>query len=215
MTQIVGGPRWIDTDRFDILAKEASVPAGDADDVKRQRSSMLRSLLADRLKLKAHTDTRLLPVFDLVLAAKNGQLGPLLRVSTCNRLAAPPGLAASDSPHPCVLSRLVGMDPATGLTMGYEGMTMPAIATMLVGFPEIDRPIRDRTGLTGAFDLELTLPMPLPPGQSPPGAAPNLGAGTDSGILTALAEQLGLKLEGRRHQADVIVVDSVEQPTAD
>jgi len=110
---------------------------------------------------------------------------------------------------------LVGMDPATGLTMGYEGMTMPAIATMLVGFPEIDRPIRDRTRLTGAFDLQLTLPMPLAPGQGPPGAAPNLGAGTDSGILTALAEQLGLKLEGRRDQADVIVVDSVEQPTAD
>jgi len=209
-TQIVGGPSWIDTDRFDILAKEASVPAGNADEVKQQRSAMLKALLADRFKLRVHPDTRLLPVFDLVLAAKDGRPGSHLKVSTCNRLAAPSGSVASDGPRPCVLSRLVGMDPATGITLAFEGMTMQAFAASLVSYPEIDRPIRDRTGLAGAFDLQLTMPVPSPPAQAVPGAA-----GSDSSIFTALSEQLGLRLEGRRDQIDVIVIDEVEQPAVD
>jgi uncharacterized protein (TIGR03435 family) len=91
---------------------------------------------------------------------------------------------------------------------------MPEFAAALVGFPEIDRPIRDRTGLAGAFDLQLTLGMPIPPGQSLAGSAPNPNASSDSGILTALPEQLGLKLEGRRDQTKVLVIDGAERPTA-
>jgi uncharacterized protein (TIGR03435 family) len=211
ITQIVGGPSWIDAARFDINAKEASVPAGNADEISRQRSAMLKALLADRFKLKVHAGTQLLPLFDLVLSSKDGKLGPQLKVSTCDRLARSSGLATSDGPPPCVWSRLVKMDPAIGITLGYEGMTMPALAAMLANSPETDRPIRDRTGLAGAFDLQLTQPMPSPPGQAAPDAAASLG--NSSGIFTALTEQLGLKLEGRRDQVDVIVIDSVERPS--
>lgn len=94
MTQIVGGPSWIDTDRFDILAKLEGVPPEDPDEAKRQRSAMLKSLLADRFALKLHADTRPLTVFDLVLLGKDGRLGPQLTISTCSY---PPPLPAARS----------------------------------------------------------------------------------------------------------------------
>jgi uncharacterized protein (TIGR03435 family) len=218
ISQIVGGPSWLDTDRFDIVAKMSGVTDGTSDDANRQRSAMLQTLLADRFGLKVHADTRPLPVFDLVLANKDGKLGPALTVSTCDREAAPAATAvpAADGRRPCVLSRMVAMNQATGvITMAYEGRTMAAFAAALVSFPEIDRPIRDRTGLTGAYDLQLTTAVPLPQAQGIAGAAPNPAVNGDSGILTALPEQLGLKLEARRDQADVIVVDSAERPVAD
>jgi uncharacterized protein (TIGR03435 family) len=214
MTQVVGGPSWIDTDRFDIIAKMAEVPTGSPEDITRQHNAVLRSLLADRFGVKLHPDTRALPVFDLVLARKDGTFGPQLKASTCDRQAGAPSAATSEGPRPCVPFRMLGMNPAVGITMGAEGVTMSQFGAALVGFPEIDRLIRDRTGLVGAFDLQLTLAMPVPPAggvgngaQSPPSM--------DSGILTALPEQLGLKLEGRQDQVNVIVIDSVEQPTAD
>jgi uncharacterized protein (TIGR03435 family) len=96
---------------------------------------MVKALLADRFKLKVHAGMQLLPVFDLVLAAKDGKPGPQLKVSTCDRLARSSGVAAADRPRPCVWSCLVKMDPATGITMGFEGMTMPALAAMLCKQP--------------------------------------------------------------------------------
>lgn len=211
VTQVVGGPSWIDTDRFDIVAKMADVPTGSPEEIIRQHNAMLRSLLADRFGLKVHPDSRALPVFDLVLSSKDGTLGPHLKVSACDRQAGPPN---SDGPRPCVPFRMTGMNPAVGITMGAEGVTMSQFGAALVGFPEIDRPIRDRTGLAGAFDLQLTLAMPVLPAGGIGNGPPN-PASMDSGILTALPEQLGLKLEGRQDQVNVIVIDSVEQPTAD
>jgi uncharacterized protein (TIGR03435 family) len=90
---------------------------------------------------------------------------------------------------------------------------MAEFAAALVGFPDIGRPIRDRTGLTGRFDVQLTMPMGA--GRGLAGGPPNPGALIDTGILTAIQEQLALKLEGRRDQIDVIVIDSVEPPTED
>lgn len=213
LTQIVGGPSWVDTDRFDIVAKAGDMSAQNADEVNRQRRAMLKSLLAERFALRVHLDSRPLPVFDLVPAGGDGRPGPQLKVSTCNRNAAPPNSQISVDARPCMPFRLVGMNPATGITMGAEGVTMPEFAAALAGFPEIGRQIRDRTGLTGAFDMKLTLAMPIPPGVALVGGSTS-PANSDIGILAALQEQLGLKLEGRIDHAEVVVIDSVERPTA-
>jgi len=197
MNQIVGGPAWIRNDRFDVVGKLTGISTGSPDEANRQRQAALKTWLADRFQLKLHGDRRELPVFDLVLADKSGKLGPQLKVSACAR--------AGD--RPCVPFRMAGMNPDTGITMRTEGMTIGEFAAAIVSFPEIGRTVRDRTELTGTFDLQLTLPLPAP------GAARN--AVSDSGILTALPEQLGLKLEGRRDLADVIVIDSAEAPTED
>jgi uncharacterized protein (TIGR03435 family) len=193
MNQIVGGPAWINSDRFDIVGKLTGVTAGSPDEANRQRQTALKALLSDRFKLRLHTDRRDLPVFDLVLANKDGRLGPQIKASTCTRVGD----------RPCVPFRMMSMSSDTGMTMRTEGVTMREFAAAIVSFPEIGRTIRDRTGLTGTYDLQVTLPMPTP------------GAVSDSGIVTALLEQLGLRLAGRRDLADVVVIAGAEPPTED
>jgi uncharacterized protein (TIGR03435 family) len=194
MNQIVGGPGWTTSERFDVVGKLTGIQTGNPDETNRQRQAALKALLADRFGLKAHVEKRELPVFDLVLAAKDGKLGPEIKASTCG----------ANGNRPCVLARMIKMDPAAGITMGYEGMTMTQFASALVSVPDIGRTVRNRTGLSGTFDLQLTMAIPQGP-----------NATGDSGVFTALQEQLGLKLEGRRDQVDVIVIDRAGPPTED
>jgi uncharacterized protein (TIGR03435 family) len=208
--QIVGGPEWTKTDRFDVVAKITDLPAQRPDDISRLRGAMLKSLLAERFTLKTHSDTREFSVFDLVLADKGGKRGPQLRVSTCNRRSTP-AIQPTSNGQPCVPFRMVGITPGAGMTMRAEGTTMPEFAAALVGFPDISRPIRDRTGLTGAFDVQMTIAMPSPALSG----ARDSSAAIDTGIMTVLQEQLGLKLEGGRGLVNVIVIDSAERPVAD
>jgi uncharacterized protein (TIGR03435 family) len=98
------------------------------------------------------------------------------------------------------------------------GQSMAQIATLLSG--RVGRTVVDRTGLTGNFDLDLSwTPDQMPPALSgaPPPGAPPLAPIDPNGpsIFTALQEQLGLKLESTKGPVDVVVIDSVEQPTAD
>jgi uncharacterized protein (TIGR03435 family) len=96
MEQIVGGPDWVNTDRFDIVAKSGDVPDADPGKTNQFRAAMLKELLADRFTLRVHPDARTLPVFDLVLAGDDEKLGPQLTVSTCRRTVAVPGQAITD-----------------------------------------------------------------------------------------------------------------------
>ncbi len=93
---------------------------------------------------------------------------------------------------------------------------MSNLASMLAGL--LNRPVYDRTGLTGNFDflMEYT-PDQMP--QLPPGATLlpgfTLPSADGPSLMTALQEQLGLKLDNTRGPVDVLVVDSVEQPSPD
>jgi uncharacterized protein (TIGR03435 family) len=203
--QIMDGPDWVDVDRFDIVAKEATPIDGNTDAAKTTRATLLRALLADRFKLRVHADTRVMPVFDLVFVDANAAANPRFKPSTCSGFGSS---RVPDAPPVCRPSRLVKMDPNAGITMGFEGMTMRAWAASLSSDPAIDRPIRDRTGLTGTYDFELTRPVPAGP---PNPASPP----TDSGILTALREQLGVRLDSRRDDVPVIVIDHAERPVFD
>ena len=80
--QIVGGPGWIDGDRFDIEAKAAAEFVPDPDGVTRQHLAMLRTLLEDRFRLAARMEKQELPIYALVMARKDGALGPDLQRST-------------------------------------------------------------------------------------------------------------------------------------
>ena len=78
--------------------------------------------------------------------------------------------------------------------------------------PEIDRPVLDRTGLTGTYDVDLVF-APAQTGPGVAGAALAVAPEDALSIFTAVEEQLGLKLESRREPVDVVVIDSVERPT--
>jgi uncharacterized protein (TIGR03435 family) len=201
---VIGGPPWAGTDRFDINARAEGErsPAG----IRR----MLRTLLADRFKLVVHSETREMPVYTLTLARADRRLGSKLRPSDpkCAEEARNFFPGAMGFPPPCGDFRL----GARALTA--RGVSMDALARLLGG--RAGRPGLDRTGLDGVYDLDLEWSSDLGLQQAPRGSA---GAGELSpdglSLFTALQEQLGLKLEPARSPVAVLVIDSAEPPTGD
>jgi uncharacterized protein (TIGR03435 family) len=219
-TQLVGAPDWTETARYDIVAKaegdiQGAGPAGPAEPL----NFMLQDLLEDRFKLRAHRDTREMPVYALVLARADGKLGAGLRPSSVDcaamrgrggRMGAPGG---REGPPPPGERPQCGMRVAPNqITAG--GVSLTQLRQMLSQFTQ--RIVIDRTGLTGTFDIDLTFtPERLPQGPPPAGAPPlNIDPNGPS-LFTALQEQLGLKLESDRAPVEVLVIDHVERPTPD
>jgi len=194
-SQIVGGPDWLNIDRFDIEAKPpSSLGPGirlDAPEI----AEMLRTLLTERFKLAVHHEMRETSVFDLVLARSDRRLGSQIRQVQVDCAA----MRAARTPAPVCA---VVTAPLKGLT--GRGATMEQIASALSGIA--DRGVRDHTGLTGTFDLDFAWVAPQTPlAQS---ADPNTPS-----LSTALQEQLGLKLEPMKESMDVLVIDHIEHPT--
>ena len=194
--QIVGGPNWLETDRFDIIAKAADTPGA----ANPQLLAMLRSLLADRFKLTTHREKRELPVFALERGRRDGTLGMGLRPTACPEAAAQPGQSV-----PCA-------NVQTGVgSLKMKGMPLNQFTPFLSS--SVSRVVVDRTGLSGRYDIDLTW---TPEPQGPPAGNEPAPAGGDPNaisIFTALQEQLGLKLTAVRDMVDVMVIDTLEPPT--
>jgi uncharacterized protein (TIGR03435 family) len=209
-------PKWVTADRFDIQASVQGNPTKD------QMRLMMQSLLADRFKLAVHYETRQIPVYALLLDIP-GKLGPLLQqhaddspCATTPWVPSPPPTAPAQPldtrfPGPC--GGILNMPPSvTGrVRVGARDVTMELIASSMPGTEdEVDRPVLDRTGLTGMFDFAIEF-TPKLDGRSDAGS----NSRTDSTVpnfLQALKEQLGLKLEPQMGAMDVFVIDYVEQP---
>ena len=200
-TEIIGGPGWIGNERFDITAKAAAVSPSD------QLRLMLQSLLAERFKLAAHIEARSTPVYALMVARSDGRLGPLLHPEArdCEPLRVV-ARAKPGTPDPCA-----GPSGTSGSGFGHIVQTSRPIDLLTTILrPVVDRPIVNRTGLTGSYDWDLTF--------NPRFFLQGSSAGTDSdgiSIFTALEEQLGLKLQPTTASQDVLVVEHVERPTED
>jgi uncharacterized protein (TIGR03435 family) len=184
--EITQGPAWLATEKFDILADPGTEMRPTSDEMK----AMVRELLADRFHLLLHRESKELPVY-AVLVAKGG---PKLTTSTHDPSSIPS----------------VGFDPRGRLVAGNAGMA--DLATFLQRYV-MDRPVVDETGLAGRYDLELrwTPDQSQFNGQSPvaadtPSAAPSL--------YTAIQEQLGLRLQATKAPVEVLVIDHLEQPSA-
>ena len=205
---MVGGPDWVRTGRFDITAKAADGTPPTA------MGPMLQTLFAERFQLATHRDTRELPVYALVKARADGQLGSRLVPNGCVwDFTKPPA-----PPKP-------GEPVCGNISEGFGRMTLNAIPIpvfLQYLAPKINRVILDRTGLTGNFNIELQwTPDNLPP--RAPGAPADQplrvnGESIDPNgpsLFTALQEQLGLKLDGTRAPVEVLVIDHVERPSPD
>jgi len=210
--QLEGGPEWIASDRFDILAKsEREVPAtGAFFGGQEPLRIMLRTLLADRFNLVMHKETKEMPIFELVLARQDGKLGPQLRSAVdCEARAAaaragtPPPSSGQPGPGPCFMN----INP---VSVRGGGVTLAMLAGTLAG--PAQRLVIDRTGLTGNWDLEVSYTpdrSQVPPGVELPSSIDPNGPS----LFTAIEEQLGLKLRPARGPVEVLVIDSVQQPT--
>jgi uncharacterized protein (TIGR03435 family) len=177
---------------------------------------MLRSLLADRFKLKVHDETRQMPIYALVKARSDGALGPALKPSSIDCAAFVGGRrGGGPPPAPPQPGQQVDCGFIIGIgKMSVGGMPIEQLARALS--PMVGRIVLDKTGLTGNYSYEFTYSpeqiVGLPPLLN--GEAVTVDPNTPS-IFTALQEQLGLKLDSGRGAVEVLVIDSAEQPTAD
>lgn len=199
-SELVGAPDWISSERFDVTAKAAT------ELTRETRSSALQALLRERFKLTAHRDTREVPVYLLVLARSDGRLGPGLRQSQIDcspqaRAARPPSVGAGAGQAAGPVTRPECGSFSAGSTLTAGGVMLAQLAGSLSR--QADRPVLDRTGLTGFFDVDLKWS--------------NQTKATDDGpsFFTAVQEQLGLRLEAGRGPQEILVIDSVERPTPD
>jgi uncharacterized protein (TIGR03435 family) len=211
-SRIFGGPDWVGSERYDIVAKSSTEFRPSPDGPPRELLLMIRSLLEDRFKLKAHRETREVPIYELVVARADGRLGPGLHKSDvdCEAIGA---AIRSGNPPP----RQPGEPPPCGLMGGPArtiagGATMQQLAANLTVRQE--RLVFNKTGLTGRFAFNLAWTPDQIPTEAPPPGIPPIDPNGPS-LFTALQEQLGLKLEPAKGPVDVLVIDSVEHPTAD
>ncbi len=211
--EIVGGPGWLDADRFDIVAQvEAGVPVLDANGSPGPLFMMLRALLEDRFQLKVHTESRERPIYALTVLRRDGNVGPGVRASSVDCAAIQREQAAGtfrrdpDRPVPCAIRAVRGHVDASAIGM-------PMLANVLSSV--VGTRVVDRTGLAGLFDVtlefrpEFQAAFNVEPDRGEPAASPDAPA-----IFTAVQEQLGLRLQSTRGPVDVLVIDRAERPGA-
>jgi uncharacterized protein (TIGR03435 family) len=205
--QVSGGPQWIDSARFDIVAKSENNATGD------ERQFMLRSLLADRFQLVTHSETKELPIYALVLARKDGKLGPNLTEAKEGGCTKPDFTQPPAPPEP-------GKPPT--LNCGQQMMSLRSLTAVAAPISQIvpmlarmlGRTIIDKTGVTGKYDIRLEwTPDESQTATLPPDAPKPAADSAGPSIFTALQEQLGLKLESQKGPVEVLVIDRAEKPT--
>jgi uncharacterized protein (TIGR03435 family) len=184
---VIGGPAWLDSEHYDIQA----ITAADIEPNVDERMRMIRQLLADRLHLTFHREEREFPVYVLSVARN----GPKLKES-----ASPPTAAPDLVNH---LSRTDGVSlPARNATMAqFAAMMQRSI---------FDRPVVDRTALTARYDFDLEW---NPDETQFSGALKEITNSPKPGFLTALQEQLGLRLESTKGPVLAMVIDRIDHPS--
>jgi uncharacterized protein (TIGR03435 family) len=196
--EIVGLPEWARTETYDIVAK----PAPGSNPTREQRAEMMRNMLIERMKVAGHIEEQERTTFALVVARSDGRLGPQLKKSTldCN-----PRSPSGDAPQtrPSTPDRC-GMRMGPG-TIEANGLALDRLVNSLSGLA--GGQVSNRTGLDGFYDLTLLF--------APPRLNPDPSAPVDDApqFVTALQEQLGLKLLPQKSMVKIFVIDHIERPT--
>ena len=217
LSLLSGLPEWASLrgESYDVIAKSPVSRPATPD----ERAAMVRALLADRFKLAVHMERREQPVYDLVFVRSDHRLGPNIKPSeqgceekvAVQRAEMRDALAAGKLPRrdanvasPCFPYMMRLSDNSGDITM------QDLAATLSLLFP-IQRPVIDKTGLTGSYRISLTFDTRL--ALSGPEVAPNPDA--PPSIFSALQDQLGLRLASTKIMRDTVVIDHIEHPTED
>jgi uncharacterized protein (TIGR03435 family) len=206
--QVVGGPDWLNKDAYVIKGKvpdelESALQKMTREERIDQTRMMEQSLLADRFHLKAHFETRILPVYELV-PARGGLRITEVPAPPERKPGDPPATSRSgDSLPPGSLMTEVN---SNGLrVLNGRAIQMQLLARVIVG--DIgERPIVNHTGFSGCFDITDLTWAPL-------GNAGSVSESDAPSIQSALKDKLGLALVPATDPIEVLVVDSIERPT--
>jgi uncharacterized protein (TIGR03435 family) len=193
--RLTGGPKWIDSEKFDVDAQIADSEIVDLrklppDQFLARLRLMVQSLLADRFALRLNHETKDLPVYALLVGKEGSKLSP------------------SASTQPSMRNVGDGHIVATAVPLSV-------LVEKLAGLPELDdRIILDRTGITGSVDIDFQwTPQILyaaDAGQNQSFASSDSSAPP---LFEALEKQLGLKLEPTKGPVDILVIEHIEEPT--
>jgi uncharacterized protein (TIGR03435 family) len=178
--QIAQPPAWFDSQRYDVVAKaESEVPE---DSIR----IMLQNLLADRFQLKLHRESKEMQAYMLAISKAGVKIQPVKTGETGR-----------------VSRKGMGVIAGSQASMAQLAEALSDVA--LNGRYILDRPVLDRTGLSGVYDFTLTW-TPESSGSTSDLSGPSL--------FTAVQEQLGLKLETQKAQVEILVIDHVEKASA-
>jgi uncharacterized protein (TIGR03435 family) len=212
--QVLGGPAWIDKDKYDIKGQapdelRASMEKLSNDERRAQTETMQQALLAERFHLKVHFETREMQIFELVPAKGGLKIKPVDPPPTGgNAKPFKPG----DPMPPGTMGLSVRLNGAS--TLEARATNIDLLCRALRGqSPDIaGRPIVDRTGFQGNFDVkDFRFAGLAPPVHGPDSS--NSDQDTPPSVFEALEQNLGLKLVPAKGQVEVVVIDSIDRPT--
>lgn len=199
--KVVGNlPDWVRSTKFDIHARAVGAPL-----TRSRLVAMIKTLLEDRFRMDMSFEQMTMPAYALVMTRSDGSPGPNLQSSQydCQR---DPLL----TPTPEGFAR-VAVRAGCGFSHGFSGgwisgligtrVTMDQLAEDLTRFAGFDRPVVNRTGLSGEFDLTVRPTADMP------------GATSDARFLIAMREQLGMTLRGEQLPVDVLRINRIERPS--
>jgi uncharacterized protein (TIGR03435 family) len=184
--EVTGLPDWAKTERYDIVAK----PAPGSNPTREERATMMRNMLIDRMKLVGHVEEVERPGFALVLARRDGRLGRQLKESTLDCFGADRDRCGGRMGPGLIERNGVLLDEFAGTLRGFVGGV-----------------VTNRTGLDGRYDLTLHFAV------STLSADPSAATDDAPQFVTALQEQLGLKLVPEKTKVQIFVIDHIERPT--
>jgi bla regulator protein blaR1 len=213
--QIVGAPKWVSSDRYDIEAKMDSaqlerIKTLSQDESRLETQHMLQALLANRFQLATHRETKELPGYALIIAKGGSKLHEAKPGDTY-----PNGIKGPDGKPGTGLMIIGGLGgPVTGQAISIEGLVRLLAQ-------QLGRTVQDESGLTGNYDFTLQWTPderagPMPDASQGGGARSEDAPPPDSSrpsIFTAIQEQLGLKLESRKVPVEMLVIDHVAAPS--
>jgi uncharacterized protein (TIGR03435 family) len=196
----LSAPDWTVSQRFDVDARAAG-----ANITREQYQRMLQALLEDRFKLRLHRETRDLPAYELFLAGTGSRLK-----AADPKACDPPGVATDQAANRVGVTCGTFYTEATSIEARSMSLTQFANLLAIV----LGRPVVDRTGLDGRFDVHLEFDpqgVNLGHGLSGLTADPDQSDSTRPSIFSALPQQLGLRLQSHKEPTEVIVIDQLNR----
>lgn len=184
---ISSGPEWLDSEHFDITA----LTPGDVRPTRDEQMSMLRKLLSERFQLSFHRERRVFSIYELQVA-KGGPKFP-------------------ETAKPDDVPALINIVYPERIKLPARNVTMGEFASMLQR-AVLDRPVVDKTGLTGRYDFDLEWAQDESQFDGGVGAAP--ADASAAPLFTAIQQQLGLKLVATKGPVDALTVDKAQRPSA-